>query len=394
MCHTDYGNPYVQDDYKAYLRENGLPEAMFDVTHVLGAKDFRYGEPGSVYEDLVEGNHRYQCKDPTWCGEHAAGLMVSPRETHEAFYLAARARRQLEEIAAQGPGAGPFSLRVDFWGPHQPYFPTQEYLDLYKDVQFPEYPSWNSQLEEKPESYHRERNRPMGKDNRLIIPNAVPWSYYNDLLQRCAAHITMVDAAAGIVLDALENLGLGENTLVVFSTDHGDSLASHGGHFDKASFMCQEVLRIPLAMCWKGHIHAGSVCHAPVCSVSYPATLLDAAGLRFTKNKVHGQSLLPLAVDPAAPAPAQVVCETYGHGFGEEITSRVIVRGRYKYVATLQSGYNDELYDLENDRYEMHNLIEEAEYAPVVQELRCHLLQWQQDTDDPVVFDWSNAAGA
>ena len=50
-----------------------------------------------------------------------------------------------------------FSLRVDFWGPHQPYFPTQEYYDLYKEVSYPPYASFNSVLEGKPEVYFTEK---------------------------------------------------------------------------------------------------------------------------------------------------------------------------------------------------------------------------------------------
>ena len=67
-------------------------------------------------------------------------------------------------------------------------------------------------------------------------------------MARAYAHITMVDAAGGLVLDKLDELGLAEDTLVIWTADHGDALASHGGRIDKGSYLTEEVLRVPLAM--------------------------------------------------------------------------------------------------------------------------------------------------
>ena len=149
-----YGNPYIHRDYKDYLAENNLPEATFRIDHVLGWEEWGDRQPGSTYPGLVEGNADYHPRNPYGAGEHAAGVLLTPKETHEAFYLANRAYEALRTIAARDDDV-PFSLRVDFWGPHPPYFPTQEYLDMYKDVEFPEYPSWNSGLAGKPDCYHR-----------------------------------------------------------------------------------------------------------------------------------------------------------------------------------------------------------------------------------------------
>ena len=392
VCHTDYGNPYVRQDYKDYLARRGLPEARFDIKHVFGVREFGYGKPGTFYEDLVVGNHAYQSKDPAYCGEHAVGVTTTPKETTESFFLADLACQRLEQLARRPADAGPWSLRVDFWGPHQPYFPTQEYLDLYKDAQFPEYPSWNSGLEGKPKAYLRERNPPMGTDDyQIIVPNPMPWAYYNELMRYCAAQITMLDAAAGRILDKLYELGLDEDTLIIWTADHGDGLACHGGHFDKGSFMAQEVLRIPMAMCWKGRIPAGQKRPELVSSLSLPVTMLDAAGLRFTRNKVHAQSLLPVAAGRACRWPDSLLAESYGHGYGEEITSRVLVWGQYKYVASLGQENRDELYDLAADPYELKNLVDDAASAPLLARMRRKLLQGQRATDDPVEFDWAGA---
>ena len=387
VSYPGYGSPYPHPDYGDYLVENGLPEPTVDIQHVLGWPEWGYGQPNALNPDLYEGNKAYPLRQSPYCGQHAVGTLNTPKETHEAFYLAHRACQAVSELAARPDGAAPFSLRVDFWGPHQPYFPTREYLDMYRDVEFPPYPSWDSDLAGKPACYHRERNAPMGRDGRLIIPNAMPWAYYNDLMRYCAAQITLLDHAAGVVLDALETRGLLENTLVIYTTDHGDALASHGGHFDKASYMPQELLHIPMAMQWAGQIPPGQKVAAPVCSVSVPVTLLDAAGLRFP-HKVYGQSLLRLACQPDADWPDYVVSETQGHGFGEEVASRAIIRGRWKYVAYFGEENIDELYDLEQDKYELCNRAEDASCAAIKNDLRRQLLAWQAETGDERVFAW------
>lgn len=99
---------------------------------------------------------------------------------------------------------------MDFWGPHQPYFPTQEYYDLYKDMSYPPYASFNSVLEGKPEVYFTEKNVPIGKDNRIVIPNALAWEDYEEMLKCCAAQITMIDEAIGRILNKVKELGMEE----------------------------------------------------------------------------------------------------------------------------------------------------------------------------------------
>lgn len=372
---TDYANPYITPEYADYCARYNLPKAVHHIEKMLTIPHFK---DDGFFLKLREGAD-YQCES-TWCGEHAVGVTTTPKETHESFFLANLACEQLEKLAQQKDGK-PFTMRVDFWGPHQPHFPTQEFLDLYKDLELPPYGSLDSRLEGKPEFYHRERNSPIGKDNKIIYPSQLTWNEWMVLIKHCYAHISMIDAAGGKILEKLKELGLDKNTLIIWTTDHGDALASHGGHFDKGSYCSEEVMRIPLAMSWEGVIPPHQVRDEYVSTVDYPVTILDAAGTAFTKNPVHGVSLLPLLRGEPVQWREEVMSEHYGHGYGEEIVSRMLVHGDYKYVATKDEVC--ELYNLKEDPFELKNLIDNPASQPILRDMQRRLLAYQQSTADP-----------
>jgi len=362
FSYTSYGNPYLTPEYAAYIKERGLPHAEHRVERVFRRWQ---GEP------LKEGE-LYTAR-ARWLSEHASGITVTPKETHEAFFLANRACDTLRELAGSEQ---PFHLRVDFWGPHQPYFPTQEFVDLYNPEDIPVYGNFNDELTNKPEVYRREGNDPLHKDHALIIPSPLPWSEWQKVISRCYANITMVDAAGGMILDALDELGLAENTFVVWTTDHGDALACHGGHFDKSSYMPEEMMRVPMATRWPAKIGPGQTSEELVSLIDVAPTILDVAGTQFN-NPVDGTSLVPLCTGDTEWRD-DLMSETHGHT--ESIEGRMLVTGRFKYVATRDQMH--ELYDLDADPYELNNLINDPAHVAVLDEMRQRLRTWQARTGD------------
>ena len=170
-----------------------------------------------------------------------------------------------------------------------------------------------------------EANLPLGDDEQQIIyPNPLPWSEWQRVLAHCYAHGTMVAQAGGLILQKLKELGLDENTLVIWLTDHGDAVACQSGHFDKDSHMAQEVMRIPLAMVWKGIIPLAQENDQLAFTCDIPVTLLDAAQIAFP-SRVDGRSLLDLAIPQRACDDWRdsLLCETYGHGYGTTIIGRL-----------------------------------------------------------------------
>ena len=313
-----YGNPYLAPQYRAYCEGRGLPEASFDVKAVFheGAEENR--------PPLGPG---YQC---TWESliPHSAAVLETPDDTHESFFLANLACEKLEQLAG-APDDRPFFLTVHFWGPHMPYWPSQRYVDMVDAARIEPYGSFYDTLEGRPAVYWTETNRPISENRRLISPNPVPWQTWQILLQHSYAHSTMVDAAGGRVLDALQALGLAEDTLVLWTTDHGDAIASHGGHFDKNAYLTEEVLRGPMAVSWPGRITEGQVRQELVSLVDVAPTLLEAAGTGFD-GRIDGTSLLPLLTEEGADWRQALVAETYGH-HGERVVGRSVIGERFKY---------------------------------------------------------------
>jgi arylsulfatase A-like enzyme len=203
------------------------------------------------------------------------------------------------------------------------------------------------------------------------------WSIWQEILARCYAQGLQLDAAVGEILDELNDLGVADDTLVIWCADHGDAVASHGGLWDKASTFTEEVARIPLAVRWPARFATGRSAQL-VSNMDVTATILEAAGIPAPAS-MDSRSLLPLCEgDRVAEWSDELICEHNGHG--ENIVQRVIIHGRYKYAAALYDA--DELYDLENDPYELHNLVEVPEYREAKADLRQRIVAHIESTKD------------
>ena len=368
----DYGNPYITPEYRAYLQKKNLPPAEHQIEFVFDSfvmnREFPNLEVGATYRS-----------DRYWCGEHASGVTTTAKETHEAFFLADMACEQLEALAAADTSE-PFHLRLDFWGPHQPFFPTEEFADLYDPEEIPVYGNFADSLSGKPELYwHDPHDKLTDANGRFATPSNLNWGEWQRIVARAYGHITMVDAAGGLVLDKLDELGLSDNTMVIWTADHGDALASHGGRFDKGSYLTEEVLRVPLAMRYPGQIPAGQVSDALACGTDIAPTILDAAGLRF-ERPVDGESLLPVTRERPVAGRESLLVETYGHGFGTIELGRAVIKDQYKLIA--YQNHDAELYDLEADPYELVNLYRHPLYEETVVELEAELQEWLSKTGD------------
>ena len=369
---TGYGNPYITPEYKDYLKKKNLPPFQVKIQRSFYDPEDSFGKALGIKEGkLFNPNFAVLSGETT-------GIMTTPKETHEAFFLANLACDKLREIA-ENKDSQPFHLRVDFWGPHHPYFATQEYLDLYDPNSIPELPSFKDDLEDKPELYKSNISYPISKNKKLIYPNPLPWTEWQKVLTINYAQQTLIDDAGGIILNTLEELGLVEDTIVIWASDHGDALGCHGGHFDKDAYMPEEMVRVLMAIKYPEVIPAGQKCDKLVSNIDFAPTLLDAVGLTLNDH-IDGRSLLPLCIQKDVQWREDLMVETHGHWTTH--VGRMIITDRYKYVCYEDD--MDEFYDLKEDPFELNNLINITQYSELLTDLKKRLEKWRLRTGDKI----------
>jgi arylsulfatase A-like enzyme len=253
---------------------------------------------------------------------------------------------------------------------------------LYNPEDIPQHPNFIDDLDTKPKLYRKQNGDLISKGKHLIEPNPLPWSRWQKLLAINYAEQTLIDEAVGVLLDTLEDLELSENTVIIWSADHGDAVGCHGGHFDKDAYMPQEVIRIPMAIRWPNEISSGQENEEFVSNIDLGPTFLDIAGTSFSKE-VDGESLLPLCKGASRDWREEQFCETHGHF--TQIVGRVLITEQYKYI--FNEGDMNELYDLNADPFELNNLINQEEFTDIAKDMKSRLEKWREKTGDDVQAD-------
>ncbi|MGF1682729.1 sulfatase [Photobacterium makurazakiensis] len=212
------------------------------------------------------------------------------------------------------------------------------------------------------------------------------WKYQR-YMQDYLATIAAVDESVGEVLDYLEESGLSENTLVVYTSDQGFFLGEHG-FYDKR-FMYEESFSTPLVMQLPGVIKPGSVVEELVQNIDYAPTFLQLAGVE-TPDAVHGKSLLPLLSEDGASDWRDALYYHYYEfpGFHDVARHYGVSDGRYKLIHFYNPGDEWEFYDLEADPSEMVNAINNPTYKKEVARLKVRLAELQKEYAVPPLKEW------
>ena len=199
------------------------------------------------------------------------------------------------------------------------------------------------------------------------------WRHYRHAYFRL---VERVDAYVGEILDALEAEGLAEDTLVVFTSDHGDGQGAH--QLKEKSWLYEEQTRVPLVVSYPGETREGAVDdHLVSNGLDLLPTLCDYAGID-PPDDLRGRSLRDLAAGrDVEDWRDHLVVETYG-----PIEGRMVRTEQYKYVVYERGRNREQLFDLDADRGEMVDLSVNAEYDAVLDAHRELLLEWCVATRD------------
>jgi uncharacterized sulfatase len=285
----------------------------------------------------------------------ALALLSDPKgrdEDHTDGMVATEAIRLLEKHQKE-----PFFLAVGFYKPHTPYIAPKKYFDLYplEKIEVPRMPA--------------------GFENTVPAPalaSTKPWPNFGvthdqarQSKQAYYAAISFVDAQIGRVIDALDRLGLADNTIIMFWSDHGYSLGEHGLWMKQSCF--EESARIPLIVVLPGMKPAATRRVSPrlVELLDMYPTLADLAGLTPPAN-LAGTSLRPLLAQADAPWDRAAYTQVERNGFA----GWSVRTPRWRYTEWDQGKRGAELYDHATDPDEMKNVVADPANASAVAELK------------------------
>ena len=291
-----------------------------------------------------------------------------PTELHQTTWAFTRAAEFIRERKDRE-----WMLTVNVYDPHPPFNPPKTYRDQFDPEKMPGPHFQESDLKQQkvlePVDFQSKGRTPDNLDiNHPILAKSLkpgepepagssPGERDARTLQAAYyAMIKQIDDRLGELMATLDELGLRENTIVIFTSDHGEMLGDHG-LIQKGCRFYEGLVRVPLIWSWPGHIKEGLVSDALVELTDKAPTILDYAGIPIPEN-MFGKSLRPILEGKADPHHHRdyVRCEFYDAlGLGEHSLATMYRDRQYKLVNYHQHEFG-ELYDLEKDPWEFDNL--------------------------------------
>ncbi|UCF98065.1 MAG: choline-sulfatase [Spirochaetaceae bacterium] len=348
------------------LRLAGYSTTLSGKAHFIGP-DQLHGFERRLTTDIYPSDFRWM---GDWDNEmqHGVGTSVEKlkisgvcRTNNQLLYDEEAQFRALEYLRYQAleKNKDPFFLCVSYTHPHESFQTTQKYWDMHTDAEagMPEIPDPGIEGQH---PYNRWLQVHHGVTRYTPTEEVVRASRRAYL-----GMISYVDTLVGQLIAELKHLGLYEDTIVIFSSDHGEMLGEHGMWYKRTYY--EESLRVPLIFSWPKRF-TPAVREELVSLVDLFATILDLAGsveIETLRNGLDGDSLLPLLQGNGAGWKNQVLFEYLGGGVRTPMLG--VRKGNWKYVCFHE--LPSLLFDLDKDGHELDNLAENQQLAGKVQEL-------------------------
>lgn len=343
-----YALPQDQQTIGGYLKTFGYRTAAIGKMHFVDDDQrhgFDYRVEKADYGEETDAESR-NSKILARSGQPWGISTQSEEETYE-HYIAEKTIEWMEKNADK-----PFCLWCSFSAPHPPFVSPEDFYKLYEGkVKLPPQPP---------------------VPNPFLKKSAQEWADLTDeeapvVMTAYLANITLVDMNIGRVLKALEKLGLADNTIVSYTSDHGD-MQWQQRRFGKMT-MFDGATRIPLILRYAPRVPKGMVRHEVVEQVDMYPTFCDLLGVP-TPSTVQGRSLMPLVEGKAADWPNTAFIE---------MGNSVIVRAS-QYKCRFEGNEAIELYDLQKDPQEWDNLVGKPGSDKIVAKIQQLLGDWWKRT--------------
>lgn len=367
----DYGNFYPGFD--RVLHHEHWSDAYFDSLR-------EKGYPESVCNPAI-------CIEPNVPPDAPANVLPHRHPAHykhedsEGYFVATCAADYIRERAEGG-----WFLSVNFIKPHPPYVCAAPYHAMYDPDAMP---SANRRPDE------LENNHPYAR----IVYQAPMLPDESELRQTQATYYGMVsevDAYVGVVIDALKATGQWGNTLIVFSSDHGEFLGDH--YLVEKAHYFDEAMHVPLIVRNPEAKDVGNRVEAFTESIDIAPTILDYLGVKIP-NRIMGSSVLNSARTGSTVDGKREIYYEYdfrdagGRVLGlpeSECLLWVVRDDRHKYVQFAHESLPPMLFDLRNDPGEYNNLAANGSNAPIMAECAQRLLRWRMRNEDQRMEMWAN----
>jgi choline-sulfatase len=336
-------------------------------TAVRVGKIFHYNNPGDIgtpgHDDPASWNERYYPKGRDKEEEDRIFSLVpgsfggilswyAADGTDEEQTDGMVATESIKLLERYGREKNPFFLAVGFYKPHTPYVSPKKYFELY--------PKDKIRIPDVPENYLSTLPEPAKKElTRVPIQYDISDSLALCAIQAYYAAISFLDAQVGRVLQALEENGLKESTIVVFTSDHGYHMGEHGYYMKRTLF--EDADRIPMIISYPGMKTKNTRTHAMVEMVDLYPTLSDLAGISIPPY-LAGKSMVPVLKNKSSRI-RQSALTQIGNGY-------TLRTADYRYSRWESGGPSMiELYDRRKDPAEMKNIAQDPKNKSIILKL-------------------------
>lgn len=300
----------------------------------------------------------------------------------------------------------PFFLMCHHKAPHRPWEPSDKYKDLYEDIGIPEPETLFDDYDTRSDAARLAEMRISDHLTKTDVKQDPPshlegqeltrW-YYQRYIKDYLRCIASIDESVGRLLDYLDDEGIADNTIVIYTSDQGFFLGEHGW-YDKR-FMYEESLRMPFLVRYPKGITPGTIIKDMVVNTDFAPTFLDYAGVDIPDD-MQGYSLRPIFEGAKVEGWRQSMYYRYWMDQDDHcVAAHYGIRThRYKLICYYAPGryYNGEypegteettwpqweLFDLQNDKYELKNVYDDPDYADVVKELKNELARLRKELKD------------
>lgn len=323
--------------YEEYLKEQGFTD--IDVSHGF------------------MGNNKALQIQEMYCKHEG------PLESTIEYFVAHETNRLLDKAKEQDE---PFFIWSNFWGPHSPSIVPEPYYSMYDPKDIKEHPSYKETFKDKPYGHYL--------SEKMWGLSDYGWDGFADITAKYYGHCTMIDDMVGLIVKKLKEIGEYENTVIIYSADHGDCMGAHK-LIEKGAFTYDEIYRIPMVVSGLGQEDNESFVYLQ----ELMPTILDIAGGKL-KKPVDGKSLLPLLKgEQNDNGRTEIYGEYHNHFY---VSRQRMVRDN-KYQFTFNESERGELYDFEKDPYQLNNVCYDPAYGDIKKEYIEKMSEYMKSTNDP-----------